>query len=486
MVRAAPWIALLVSACGADAAVLAPHIDVPAPGSEAYPYGGLDEIRLAVAHAGDADDLVAVSFGPGESLEVRGVPYATDLVVHMSGRTSGGEVAYGRTCAVDVSEEAPLPTPHLYFARTVKWAAGPEPFEPLRTGAAAYVTADGGALFAGGGVGVDALDYFDPRSGAFARLDATTGARLGSVLAPFSDGRALLIGGMQAVNAVTFYEVIDPLAASAPLQVEQIDDARLRLIDHAAVTLADGGILLVGGRAQAADGMPFVPTGATWSFAFEPTGVQPPEARPPLALPRARHTLTRLGDDLGAAVLVVGGEDAAGPIGTAELYEPLREAFADPAAFAPELITPRAGHAAVRMPDGSVLILGGVDALGLPVSTMELFRPLEGAFTPAGDLRDLLGAGLTGFSVTSLPDGRVLLAGGLDEDGAPVATSFIARLDPVDGGVDVVATDSLAVPRAAHAAVLLCDGTVLLVGGATSPEAPGSERYNPPSLSRRD
>jgi hypothetical protein len=61
---------------------------------------------------------------------------------------------------------------------------------------------------------------------------------------------------------------------------------------------------------------------------------------------------------------------------------------------------------------------------------------------------------------------------------------FIARLDATDGTVDVVRTDPLPAPRAGHQAVLLCDGTVLLVGG-TEDAAAGAERYNPPSIDRR-
>jgi hypothetical protein len=49
--------------------------------------------------------------------------------------------------------------------------------------------------------------------------------------------------------------------------------------------------------------------------------------------------------------------------------------------------------------------------------------------------------------------------------------------------VDLAATDRLAAPRAGHQATLLCDGTVMLVGGTATPSP--SERYNPPAQGRR-
>ena len=107
---------------------------------------------------------------------------------------------------------------------------------------------------------------------------------------------------------------------------------------------------------------------------------------------------------------------------------------------------------------------------------------MQGAFTSAGVMPGR--GGLTELTATPLPDGRVLLAGGRDADGNPVATVLIARLDPLSGLVDIVATDDLSVPRAGHAAVALCDGTVLVVGGTDDASA-AAERYNPPSIGRR-
>jgi hypothetical protein len=139
------------------------------------------------------------------------------------------------------------------------------------------------------------------------------------------------------------------------------------------------------------------------------------------------------------------------------------------------------------MPGGFVLIVGGLteDPLGgapLPVAKLELYDPFQGRFTQAGAMPTA--AGLTELVATPLPDGRVLLIAGRDAAGQPVASVFIARLDPSNGQVFVSPTDDLAVARAGHSAVSLCDGTILVVGGTSEPGANGAERYNPPTEGR--
>ena len=57
------------------------------------------------------------------------------------------------------------------------------------------------------------------------------------------------------------------------------------------------------------------------------------------------------------------------------------------------------------------------------------------------------------------------------------------KLNTVNGTLDVLSTDHLAIARKKHQAVLMCDGTVLISGGTTA-QFP-AERYNPPPDKRR-
>jgi hypothetical protein len=466
--RALAILAVVTSACASDP-TLRPVIDAPDPSSPAHPFAEIDSLELAIARAGAAGNLAARTVGRGEHPTLDAVPFGEDLVLHLRGARGGTEIAYGRTCAFDVERDAPPPAPHLFFARIVKWAPAPPP-AAVRAAAAAYATPEGAAVVVGGDA--DAVERFEPLANRFVTAGRSA-PRAGAVLAPLPDGSALRVGGGPDDAPVGFFELLSPATGA----VETVADERLRLVDHAAASLVDGSVVVVGGRTPAAAGGLEV-SGATWSLRLGDAGAPaPPRLLPArLAVPRHRHTLTRMGDELGAAVLVAGGLDAAGaPVAAAELYEPLREGYAD---FRPTLRVARARHQAVRMPDGSILIVGGLDAAGAPVATAELYLPRIGQFVEAATLP--ASAGHTGMTLTPLPDGRVLLAGGVDRAGAVTATTFIAQLDPVDGTVNLSQTDSLSIPRAGHAAARLCDGTVLVVGGGT-----GAERYNPPAAGRR-
>lgn len=67
-------------------------------------------------------------------------------------------------------------------------------------------------------------------------------------------------------------------------------------------------------------------------------------------------------------LLIAGGDGAA--MATADLYD----ATLAPIATLP-LVVPRTGASAVPLPNGQILIVGGVDANGAPIATIELFTP---------------------------------------------------------------------------------------------------------------
>jgi hypothetical protein len=254
-----------------------------------------------------------------------------------------------------------------------------------------------------------------------------------------------------------------------------------------ATSLTDGRVIVIGGT----DGS--MPSPIVDEVSIDSGTAAIRVLRALLTSPRSQHTATRLGEDVGAPVLVAGGLDATGAtVKAAELFKPLSEDFST-TMYA--MVTPRYLHQAVVMPDGSVLIIGGVNIDPLtgartPVNTLELFT-LEEGFTQLVDaaMKPITlpaNEGLIGFAATPLPDGRVLLTGGRtceDVSCPPLNTAFIARLDPIDGSVDIVATDHMSVARSGHSATLLCDGTVLITGG-TANSVPAT-RYNPPALGRR-
>ena len=72
-------------------------------------------------------------------------------------------------------------------------------------------------------------------------------------------------------------------------------------------------------------------------------------------------------------------------------------------------------------------------------------------------------------TATELGDGTALIVGGCDVDGCSEATASVALLTPSTGARSLSA---LCAPRDGHAAVLLDDGRVLVVGGYTGENRP--------------
>ncbi|WP_375743941.1 kelch motif-containing protein [Corallococcus interemptor] len=121
----------------------------------------------------------------------------------------------------------------------------------------------------------------------------------------------------------------------------------------------------------------------------------------------------------------------------------------------------RAAHTATTLPDGRVWLAGGYRPQPdgtRPVSrTSEVFNPADGTFSAGPEV------GARAFHTASLlPDGRVFVAGGA-ESFAPVSLQPTARLvDVATGGVSELTPK---VARYQHAAAVDAEGHVALVSG---------------------
>jgi hypothetical protein len=472
---ASAFVGLALAACSTGESVLAPVIDVPSVDDADATASGLDEIVLTIAHARSERDLVSQSFSRGERIEVPHVPFGDDLVLHMSGFVGASAVAYGRTCPFQIIAGAEPPDLHLFFSRSVKFAT--LDVAPLPRIGGLGISYLGAALLIGGvtgtqpsGAPVTQVEYFNPSTGELTTVGMVTAReRAVQALVGTSPPRVAVIGGVEGSDGAKFVEVVDDR------RIDRTEVPDMARVDLTATALTDGRVIAVGGNAP---GQP--PVSDIDEVSEIDAQLEVRRLTTALAFARSGHSATRLGDDVGAPVLIVGGLDAAHrAVPTAELFKPLSEEIA--ATFAPPMKLPRHHHVATLMPDGSVLVIGGLDGADQPVHTLELFS-VDGGFNAVGDLPTT--AGIVDFAATTLPDGRILLTGGRRAPGAaPLDTAYIARLNPLDGSVDVVATDHLAVPRAGHQALLLCDGTVLVTGG--NPDTALFERYNPPPLGRR-
>jgi hypothetical protein len=172
-------------------------------------------------------------------------------------------------------------------------------------------------------------------------------------------------------------------------------------------------------------------------------------------------------------VLIAGGVgDSDNVIQGAELFDPTSDAFtALPENPGTELTTPRYGAVAASLPNGQVLIAGGVEASFAALQSAELFNPVTDAFTAlaAGGYTELQVA--REYAVAApLPNGDVLITGGQDNGVCePSAELFDPSSDtftelPASGATE------LQTCLVGATAAPLPSGDVLIVGGGSPAE----------------
>ncbi len=142
------------------------------------------------------------------------------------------------------------------------------------------------------------------------------------------------------------------------------------------------------------------------------------------------------------------------------------------------MVTPRTGFAAVLLPDGKVLAIGGWNG-NKALASAELYDPATGTWTAAGSMLSLAGAGAgyNHFTATLLRNGQVLVAGGRGEIPGQQSVASAELYDPGTG--TWTATGSMLTPRGGHTATLLSDGRVLVAGGQPNHPVASAELYDP-------
>jgi hypothetical protein len=330
----------------------------------------------------------------------------------------------------------------------------------------AVVLDDAGTVLVAGGADATsaALDdsaIFDPQAGTWQPVGALRSPRQLHTMTRLPDGRVLATGGLGGSSAtgpgLASAEIYDPQAGEWSTTGAMAGPRW----GHSAALLPDGTVLVAGGStvrsgqttAALRTAERYDPQTGEWTAAGDMTDA------------RTGHTAVTLA---GGVVLVCAGT---APVGTAddpalafcELYDPATDSWTPTGS----LHRARRRHQATRLSDRTVLVTGGT-APGSPGGgpfdpfsqrTAELFDVDTGAWRPVADMP----SGRALHRAVPFGPGKVLVAGGAatdrDEAGYRSAASYDAQDDswtPVSG---------LALGRWAYAAAVLPDGSVLVAGG---------------------
>ena len=166
--------------------------------------------------------------------------------------------------------------------------------------------------------------------------------------------------------------------------------------------------------------------------------------------------------------LIVGGTGESGTLTSAEIYSLADGTFTE---VPTGLTTAVSGLTATVLGDNTVLLAGGLNGSGAPVASAELYDPSQNAFVA---LPKMIKA-RSHHTATLLNNGTVLIAGGRNSAG-PLASLEIFN----PSSRTFTAAAALKPARQDHTATLLTDGTVLIAGGSNSSGPLASaEIYNP-------
>jgi hypothetical protein len=376
-------------------------------------------------------------------------------------------------CGITPSAASPSPTPSNAPASpsatpvpSVEPSTSPVPSVPptgwqragtmvfARLGASSALLKDGTILVvgneacvaAGEPTGSERAEVYDPSTVSWSEVGSLNKERAAPALVPLHDGGAMVLGGTnpqsQPYSSTKVYVPADRAWSDGPLM--------LRAGATRAVTFPDGSVLAVGrGRAEILDS-----GGTAWRRVKAPPATVLADG---LILADGAALLT--GEDDGAVLL---------------RFDPETEAWAywgPPDVLRPYLID---------LGDGSLLALGDDEGGG----HVQRYDPATKSWVESGQMAQ----GRIRSQVTVLPDGRVLVAGGVELHSEAVEGGYsVTEGAPLDSTeIYDRATDAwsagprLLEPRQGGQAITLADGSVVVFGGYRDvPDTPNPDTGTP-------
>ena len=247
---------------------------------------------------------------------------------------------------------------------------------------------------------------FDPTIDSWTPLPGPSVPRGVPDMELLNDGRVLVVGGLDIGSSDSSSQPDSVSAAEIfyPETNEWQQAAAMNQAaeDQATVLLSDGRVLVVGGTMsdgrETARAELYDPATDTWTSIGN------------MSVERGRPKAILLSD---GRVLVTGDGrlDFGAITGSSEIYDPDTDKWTSAAGMS----YPRIGHTLTALPDGRVLAAGGENPTGsdyLIYSTTEIFDPVANSWSPGPELSEPRSE----HSTTLLPDGRVLVVGGIGQE----------------------------------------------------------------------
>ena len=333
-------------------------------------------------------------------------------------------------------------------------------------GHTATLLPDGNVLVAGGGEGFVRQvhgEIFYAESSTWRSLTSIMDiGRGGHTATMMNDGSILFVGGTQDSNQTSIYNISDE-GWKGGSQAEEIRD------NHTATMMNDGRVLVTGGGLTALSAEISDPNIQKWTSAGD------------MNISRRAHTATVLNN---GKILVVGGQHGGEITSLVEMFDPKSDRWDSynlegKWTGTSVMHVPRKNHTSTLLPDGSVLITGGItraDDEGGDGPT-QLLGVAERYFV--GGIKKWTLAGemsytRTGHTASLLPDGKVLIAGGgtVEANQGGQGEKELEHLKSTET-YDYKANDwfqstSMNISRWEHTATVLSGGDVLVVGGENS------------------
>ncbi len=354
----------------------------------------------------------------------------------------------------------------LGLPRSFVLLPGKMPFSTTLPGVA--VLKDGRILVCGGGQGnlnaggaTRKTALFDPLTYSWKRGPDMLHDRGAHVTVRLKDGRVLVCGGADTSKRVlSSCEIYDPRSN----RWSYTGSMTTPRVGHRGVLLPDGKVLVCGGTRDVTDVLKAI-NGALKSAEIYDPSTGRWSRTGDMSVVRMAHTLTLT----GSRALAAGGLSVKYFLGIPiPLFRDTAEYFYKGRWYSARSFPgKRAGHSALKLSDGRVLLCGGVYGSNIldpnsykAIASAAIYNPSSNRWSSLPPMRSARGLP----TLTALPGGKALVSGGAA--GSYTKPLGLSSTEIFTGTSFTSNRYSLRVSRAGHAVILLPEGNFLVVAGA--------------------